>query len=574
MKKLSRFWLAGLLLLGVCACSDDGLPGDNGKNEGVADAVYMQFKVGLPGISGSRSETASDGDDKYGESSDGVEIGKDGENKVSEVLIVITDTSDKYITHSSAYSPASTENGQTYVVPFESSDLAGQVGKNVKVYVYCNPAGALKTAVTGGTFDLNAKYALTANTDVTPWTTGQFFMSNADTDFTRPMPASLDAYKVESNPWKLGIINVERSAARFDYKSNGVADANGKATDIYTVTEDETGKAQVQVQLTEMALINLSKEFHYLRRVSDDGKSTGANFTICGTEYDYVPSGSTTAKANYVVDTDATWKEAYTSNVADKADHFYYSSDDAITSLAWQTLPLGSTEDNDNTWNNDHKDDGYRIWRYATENTIPAAVSNQKHGITTGVVFKGEIKVADGWTSDLATTITTGTADLYVFGNVLYGTWANVKTAAEAADGTSGALVNPALNVAYNAVAEQAKTESLTEETDAFREAAAAKNFTVYSPNSENKYEVLYYYWNRHNDNGNNGVMGPMEFAVVRNNVYKLSVTEINKLGHPVLGADPEDPKNPDDPDESDNVYFEVAVKVLPWVVRINNIIF
>ncbi len=68
--------------------------------------------------------------------------------------------------------------------------------------------------------------------------------------------------------------------------------------------------------------------------------------------------------------------------------------------------------------------------------------------------------------------------------------------------------------------------------------------------------------------------MGPMEFAVVRNNVYKLAVTNISKLGHPRIPEnDPDSPK-PDDPDESDDIYFTVTCRVLPWVVRVNNIEF
>ena len=69
--------------------------------------------------------------------------------------------------------------------------------------------------------------------------------------------------------------------------------------------------------------------------------------------------------------------------------------------------------------------------------------------------------------------------------------------------------------------------------------------------------------------------MGIMEYAVVRNNVYKLCVDSISKFGHPTLPTDPDpDPVKPDDPDESVNYYFTVTVKVLPWTVRINNIEF
>lgn len=112
----------------------------------------------------------------------------------------------------------------------------------------------------------------------------------------------------------------------------------------------------------------------------------------------------------------------------------------------------------------------------------------------------------------------------------------------------------------------------------AFKKAATGNDITIYQRSTDNVdgagYYCYYYYWNRHNDNGNNGVMGPMEFAVVRNNVYKLSVTSIEKLGHPRVPLnDPESP-TPKTPDEKENVYLTVDAKVLPWVVRVNNIEF
>ncbi len=68
--------------------------------------------------------------------------------------------------------------------------------------------------------------------------------------------------------------------------------------------------------------------------------------------------------------------------------------------------------------------------------------------------------------------------------------------------------------------------------------------------------------------------MGPMEFAVVRNNVYKLSVDKISRLGHPrIPGNDPDKP-TPGTPDESDEIYLDVTVDIVPWSVRINSIEF
>lgn len=114
-----------------------------------------------------------------------------------------------------------------------------------------------------------------------------------------------------------------------------------------------------------------------------------------------------------------------------------------------------------------------------------------------------------------------------------------------------------------------------------YKEAMTSAKISIYQPYNDtalgqggNGYYVYYYYWNRHNDNGNNGVMGPMEFAVVRNNVYKLAVTAINKLGHPRLTEnDPEKPTG-GTPDEKEDVYITVTAQVLPWVVRVNNITF
>ena len=162
---------------------------------------------------------------------------------------------------------------------------------------------------------------------------------------------------------------------------------------------------------------------------------------------------------------------------------------------------------------------------------------------------------------------------IFVFENVLYGNWDAVKTAAAAPEAPATLL--SAVNK-IKAIVDNPETTDVVEAPTAADYAAAG--FTGYNPDkTDNKYYAYYYYWNRHNDNGNNAEMGPMEFAVVRNNVYKLCVDKIAKFGHP----DPTDPENPDpdpvdpdDPDEELNYYFNVTVKVLPWVVRVNHIEF
>ncbi len=112
---------------------------------------------------------------------------------------------------------------------------------------------------------------------------------------------------------------------------------------------------------------------------------------------------------------------------------------------------------------------------------------------------------------------------------------------------------------------------------DVFRNAAVAANIALYQTSYDEAlggwgYYCYYYYWNRHNDNGMAGVMGPMEFAVVRNNVYKLAVTKIARLGHPRIAANDPDAPTPNTPDEKGDVYITVTCTTLPWVVRENNI--
>lgn len=555
MKKWSYLFMTMGIAMAFSACSDeiDLSTNNGGSTEESTSQVFMQFNLELPAVSRSTTQIG-------GGSDAGVEIGKDYENQVSEVLVVITDAKDdKFIAGSTVTNLIPTGNNTTYVVPFNTNKLVDYAGDPVNIYVYCNPTSELKDKLKKEEdIDVDASYTLTSATDETIWSItkgttdnekiGHFLMTNADNDYKRTLPANLDNYKVESHPFDLETINVERAAARFDYKSS-VDD------ETYTLM-GEDGKEEVTVTLTDMALVNLSKEFYYLRRVSADGTSTNA--AIGGTEV-----GGTSA--NYVVDTDADWKSSYSSG--SESDHFYYTyqpNDAGASTYDWDKIAdvtgASGTADTDNSWNAEGTKGDYKIWRYATENTIPAQVSNQKKGITTGVVFKGEIKgVSEGMKALL-----NGTNTVYVFDNILWGTWGDVKTAAEATESGNTTLANPLLAAAYNEATKGGYTN----------DKAVAAGFTIFKPNADKKYEVLYYYWNRHNDNDNNGSMGPMEFAVVRNNVYKLSVTGVNKFGHPTNPSDDPDPENPEDPDEEDDVYFKVAVEVLPWVVRINDIKF
>ena len=563
MKSFNKFLLAGFLTMGLFACSDSNDASGNEQNTENSDAVYMSFKLELPSVAGGRSATDGEGTTNSNANPD-YEVGQDEENNVNTALIVLTDNDYDYVAQ---YTLTGTQLGdatgdvyKTYTVKFESKDLANAMtGTELKVLVFCNPTSTLSSIFAqetpGNVKDAIESLGETApnGVDASIWTKNAFLMTNTDNSNVISVPNSWEPYYTESNPYDLGVISVERSSARFDFKATN--------NNSYSVEDATDGSLVGNVVLTDATLINMSKNFYYLRRVSTNGLK--ANSTVGGVE----------ANNNYVVDTDADEKNGYTAATwNDKADNFFYNLENP-ESWSWTSLSTIQTEDN---WVGNDGNDGYKIWRYAIENTIPG-INNQLHGISTGVVFKGNMVFAENAGID-------NTRPVYLYMNHIYGNLSHLKAAAEAEDAL------PSLTVAYESLQKAIDAEiaklNLAEGTEASADqlnvaedavAAAAYDFTRYYPN-DGKYEMFYYYWNRHNDNGDKEVMGIMEFAVVRNNVYKLAVTNINKFGHPDPSKDPEkndpDPVDPDDPDEEKNIYFKVSVKVLPWVVRVNNIEF
>ena len=479
--------------------------------------LYMQFSVNML-----TTRTGTDGEQEYpSDATPDFEVGKDHENTISKVDIVLTNA-DSYVVAKNVVPAAASKD--TYVASFNTLELTA--GATYDVYVYANCE-----APTAKNIDQVSTESVANITKA-----NNFWMTNAYAPVAKTLPTDLSLYTQPHNPLNLGSHYVERAMARFDYMP--INDNK------YEILKGETVNATIT--LTEAALINQSKAFYMFRRVSADGTNTG-----------WV-QGGLESMINYVVDTDYAAKAG---GYAEGIDANFDYHMNAPEGWVWKSIARAGLGEAD-SWKG--KDDGksdvesthslndYYIWQYAKENTIPGE-KVQDHGISTGVVFKGEI-------TGTAVTAADGET-IYVFENVLYGKWADVVAASKANDAPA------TLVAAVNKItAKDAPTAA----------DYVAAGFTGYKPEN-GKYYAYYYYWNRHNDNGNNTVMGPMEFAVVRNNVYKLCVDKIAKFGHPnpddVDPIDP-DPENPEDPDESINYYFTVTVKVLPWVVRVNHIEF
>ena len=562
MKHLKKFAL-GALTIAIASCSSDEpvTPNQGPENNG---NVYATLTVKLP-TGGTRA------------GNQGVEIGKDDENSVGRILVLLAtkNAQDEYIflaraeadaTHTGDGRPETGASGNNvntikYTLNFSANDMTpdplgtgdgssipGQ--QDVYVFAYCNPTKSLRDIYNalskGDKIGEKHNSILAENAEI--WQSGKFLMSNCEIcKVPNGIPSREDlvgTYNTPENPWPLGTIRVKRVAARFDFALGG--DNNDNKYEIKDVLDPK--KVVGTVELTKMAMFNIAKEFYYLPRVNTQWDWGGVT-TLCGD-----PS-----LEGFVVSYGKDFKTQATISEAIVNANYHYPVT-SLNGLNWQSIKpadwTGKTEDNPEDWTNDGNVD-YRIWRYTSENTIPGykdsqkPTDSQKAGISTGVVFKGEFTPAD-------TELWNGNA-VYVYNNITYGDYNALKAYVTKYPETLVASAFEDVD-AFKNVADDFdhKTSLITEET---------KGFKAYTPDANGKYVMYYFYYNRHNTNDDPSVMGENEFGVVRNNVYKLKVTKVGTLGTPYA------PK-PDDPNEEEKAYFTVSCEVMPWTVRVNNVEF
>ena len=433
-----------------------------------------------------------------------------------------------------------------------------------------------------------------------------------------------------------GAVKVQRCAARFDFKDGSPTTTAPSTYDVVKVKSGEETKVAVQIHLGSMALTNISKSFYYLPRVSTNGQLAGSE--LCGMEensnYLVGPNASefNTGKENSIMSGfDTYFNSPLFTNVNNKIDY----NRDGWKAASISNVLAGTS---DNWGEKAYKVWDYATENVIPAEPVNQKMGISTVVVFKGRMIPSEwaqSEAADEATKTLANTLTKCTGDpykdpiLYSLNHTLYVTWpavqkAAIATAIELKDDVPVTVDeklkvinrNDPLYVAVFGNGGMGKfTWGTTEYTDdlpmdaesankawedwnaankpgegsptltAMRAAVTEAGFTIYQSSKDNTfadgegedvpgYYCYYYYKNRHNDNGRNGTMGPMEFSVVRNNVYKLAVTNIAQLGHPRIPENDPDSPGPDTPDESDDFYLTVTCEVLPWVVRVNNIEF
>ena len=373
------------------------------------------------------------------------------------------------------------------------------------------------------------------------------------------------------------VFNVSKSAYVFRHSAEGFADKAGEDVNLF-------------------GLENSNANFG---PIPDDATQDDSYYT----SYTWMADDDWSKKKSFYEDevkvatTDNPWKGPTTDQNKTKYNYFHnqlvlesgnpvYTIKDAVAKSSISITDLKTRTPSDTK--------GYYPWCYLTENTLPST-ETMIRGLSTGVAFSMILADKDGnplkiydedAPIDKKDFITREEYDTAIaLFEEAYEKWKNHDQwmldnpekneqdydKAEPVDPTIGKIIIETTPERYNDTSDYYifkignqecyfKKVDLTpssndEDGDDEPESIAEEETPTYA------YEVIYYYFFRHNigEDYKLGYTGPMQFGVVRNNIYKLSVTALNDLPMPY---------DPSDPDEPQNAYMSVELKVLAWAKR------
>ena len=303
------------------------------------------------------------------------------------------------------------------------------------------------------------------------------------------------------------VIKLERVLARLDI---------AKSSDAYALTDDNS-KQYATVKLDRHFVVNLPKYYYMFRHTAVQTSLDIPKWSL--TEN----FGNVKEPNGYVIDPYFYKKTIDASNFTNQDKYYEHYLGDYTdpNNVSWTTFNPAATTPN-------------YITSYCLENCMLAPA--QKNGYSTGVIFDATLEpynnlyhLNTAGTLELVTDKTKYPEVLYFHNYVFY------DSPEALAKGIGSGTIS-------------------TDDLDFYQ----AKKF---EKSEDGAYHCYYNYWIRHQDNMNNTVMGVMEFAIVRNNLYRMLVTKISGLGNGKLEPDP------DTPDEGETK-LKVVINVKPWIVR------
>ena len=300
------------------------------------------------------------------------------------------------------------------------------------------------------------------------------------------------------------------------------------------------------VQLKGYALVNLSKSVNYVRHTateSDDDKGTPFGTLNGTTNFLWTPNWKAKNAVSLETATITGANDWFYNTLADVSAESKTLTSSTISSAKYykvmptavdgETVTGGTGEGAQHT---NPLDKTGALMSYCFENSTD--IDHQIHGISTGISFMAEIYTDENCQIPLSTP-------LYRYAGHLYTGLDEIQKA-------------------YGSSTPQAIKDLITQGDKATDEDFEAANVVKYNGNT------CYYYTTeiKHFDNNDPTALGNMEFAIMRNNIYSLSVTNIAEIGDPFV-----DP-TPNMPNESDEAYISVNTVMEPWIVRYNDIEF
>ena len=545
LKYMSMMGLAALLLTTWAACSDD-TDASGGENPEEARA-YTTVTIAVPnGVAETRaSDPTADTDDTN------MDIGLTDEYKVTKANLYLfpggasssfgTATLTEIISISQFTQTTTTTTDQKTIV-WTSKKTALTPG-DYRIYIVVNGTvngvgdsdkGILTEA------DFLAKTTAAATSVIAAVPSDGLVMASRSPNSNNSNTLPYIAQEITKDPEQTIAATVERVMGKITVTAGGTSVSSAATANKYTsfsTTVTAIGNI-TDITLKNYYVVNARKEGYYFRHV--DKESTVTNPL---TEANY---GNSSATLPYVTDP-KTYNKTYTSTpaLANGYGDWYLQGSSAFGLSSFGTFSGTYTDM-----------PGYssgavetKVAAYCYENTM--LKDKQKNGYTTGIVFKAEIapskmmqKTSSGGGVEETTTIGS-IGEIFYHSGIFYKDIEALKEAGVLlADGTTSSS-------ASGAPADLKKND-----VQCFKKESADGKFICYYP-----------YWIKHLPSADTAE-DVMEFGIVRNNVYQVTVASIQGVGKDGVTENIITDTETDDPT---TVLLNVKLSIKPWVVRANS---
>lgn len=476
---LTYLLLPFLLALLVTACKDDTLPASPAEEEEAGSGVYVSVVVNTGGNNASRADGATDTyNPTGGEKGDGEQAAVDYENKIYNLHLYFFDGGED---ENGVRKGINADSNIPILahVSFDNADLYG-TGKT-----YHTQSIEINELQIGKTYDVLAIVNIDPKTSINSSTLGDlrsnnleaitpsdeqwFVMSSANSEFDAEK--RINSVTIETGNTKNNpatvYIDVERLAARIDCHVENSYSIEG--------TGDQVSFTGFIVVNKYVANDNYERSYVF-KRVSENINLSNNQVVYLGDEEPQEGGVAT----NYVIGPMTLNPPQLNETFHHYDNSFYFHQD---TPEDWEDTWLQLN----NTVTSEQNGITYHLLDYAQENIVPADVAEtQCAKYCTGIVFKAKYTPA-GITAE-------SDGSFYQYNNKFYGTLDQIKNE---------------LGVGYIGPADMERY-----------------GITKYEDG------ICYYtYWIKHADDGDDTKVSPMEYAIVRNNIYQINVTGIHGIG-------------------------------------------